>query len=52
MPRTRAGRIGEAADAMREATGVNPRWPDFLRRCIAAGLVPPQAGALADVAEP
>ena len=47
-----AGRIGEAADAMREATGVNPRWPDFLRRCIAAGLVPPQAGALADVAEP
>jgi uncharacterized Ntn-hydrolase superfamily protein len=41
------GRVDEAAAAFREAVRAHPAWPDFLRRCVAAGLVPPGAEALA-----
>jgi uncharacterized Ntn-hydrolase superfamily protein len=43
-----AGRRDEAADAFREAVRAHPGWPDYLRSCVAAGLVPPEAQALAD----
>ena len=43
-----AGRTEEAASAFRDAVRVHPEWPEFLRRCVAAGLVPPEAGAMAD----
>jgi uncharacterized Ntn-hydrolase superfamily protein len=43
-----AGRTQEAAQAWREATRVHPAWPEFLRRCVKAGLVPPEAAALAE----
>ena len=44
-----AGRTDEAVEAWRHAVRAHPGWPDFLRRCVAAGLVPPEAAALADV---
>jgi hypothetical protein len=34
---------------LRAATAAHPGWPDYLRRCVAAGLLPPEAGALLDV---
>jgi uncharacterized Ntn-hydrolase superfamily protein len=40
----------EALEALREATRAHPAWPEFLRRCVDAGLVPPEALALADAA--
>jgi len=43
-----AGRTEEAVSAFRDAVRVHPEWPEFLRRCVAAGLVPPEAGAMAD----
>jgi len=43
-----AGRGAEAAEAWREAISAHPGWPEYLRRCIAAGLVPPEAAALAE----
>jgi uncharacterized Ntn-hydrolase superfamily protein len=43
-----AGRTEEAAAAWQEATRAHPGWPAFLNRCIEAGIVPPQAGALTD----
>jgi uncharacterized Ntn-hydrolase superfamily protein len=43
-----AGRGPEAAEAWQAAVRVHPAWPEFLGRCIAAGLVPPEAQALAD----
>jgi uncharacterized Ntn-hydrolase superfamily protein len=46
-----AGRIPEAAEAMREATAANSGWAEFLRRCVAAGLVPPAASALAELSD-
>jgi uncharacterized Ntn-hydrolase superfamily protein len=45
-----AGRIGDAIAAMQQASGANPRWPEFLRRCIAAGVLPAEAAPLAEVA--
>jgi uncharacterized Ntn-hydrolase superfamily protein len=44
-----AGRMDEAAEVWHAATRANGVWPDFLRRCVAAGFVPPEAGALADL---
>ena len=41
-----AGRTDDAAEALRAATAAHPGWPDYLRRCIDAGLLPPEAGAL------
>ncbi len=38
-----AGRIDEAAAAFHYAVGAHPGWPDYLRRCIEAGLVPEAA---------
>lgn len=43
-----AGRIEEALAAGREATQAHPGWPEFLRRCVEAGLAPPEARNLAD----
>jgi hypothetical protein len=43
-----AGRIEEAVAAGREATQAHPGWPEFLRRCVDAGLAPPQARTLAE----
>lgn len=43
-----AGRTDDAAAALRAATAAHPGWPDYLRRCVAAGLLPPEAGALLD----
>ena len=43
-----AGRIEEAAAAFREAVRANPRWPEYLRRCVEAGLVPAEAAAVAE----
>jgi uncharacterized Ntn-hydrolase superfamily protein len=43
-----AGRLDEAVGAFAEAVRAHPGWPDYLRNCVAAGLVPPQAQALAD----
>ena len=43
-----AGRVEEAQEAWREAVRANPEWPQFLRRCIAAGLLPHEVGALAE----
>ena len=40
-----AGRLDEAAAAFDYAVGAHPGWPDFLHRCIEAGLVP-EAAAL------
>lgn len=42
-----AGRIEEAAETLRTATQAHPGWPEFLRRCVDAGLAPPEARALA-----
>jgi uncharacterized Ntn-hydrolase superfamily protein len=42
------GRVEDAAASLQEAARTHPAWPDFLRRCIAAGLVAPEAGALLD----
>jgi len=44
-----AGRVEEAAAAFGEAMRANPGWPEYLRRCIQAGLVPAEAAAVADV---
>jgi uncharacterized Ntn-hydrolase superfamily protein len=43
-----AGRVEEAQAAWRDAVAAHPGWPDFLRRCIDAGLVPAEVGALVD----
>src|SRR5262245_20167582 len=43
-----AGRRGDAVAAFRQAIRAHPGWPDYLRSCVEAGLVPPQALALAD----
>src|SRR5262245_40821258 len=43
-----AGRLDEAAAAFAEAVRAHPGWPDYLRSCVAAGLVPPEAEALAN----
>jgi uncharacterized Ntn-hydrolase superfamily protein len=43
-----AGRRDEAAAAFHEAVRAHPGWPDYLRNCVAVGLVPPDAQALAD----
>jgi uncharacterized Ntn-hydrolase superfamily protein len=43
-----AGRLDEAMAAMREAVQAHPGWPEYLRNCVAAGLVPPEAQALVD----
>jgi uncharacterized Ntn-hydrolase superfamily protein len=43
-----AGRGGDAAAAWEAAVRAHPGWPEFLRRAIAAGLVPPEAAAVAD----
>jgi hypothetical protein len=43
-----AGRLDEAVTAFSQAVRAHPGWPDYLRNCLAAGLVPPQAQALAD----
>ena len=43
-----AGRVEEAAKTLREATQAHPGWPEFLRRCIDAGLAPPEARTLVD----
>ena len=42
-----AGRPGDAAAAFQHAVRAHPGWPDYLRSCVEAGLVPPQALALA-----
>lgn len=47
-----AGRIGDAIAAMQEAASANPRWPEFLRRCVAAGILPPEVAPLAEAAGP
>jgi uncharacterized Ntn-hydrolase superfamily protein len=44
-----AGRTDDAAEAWLAATAAHPGWPDYLRRCVAAGLLPPEATALLDV---
>lgn len=46
-----AGRIDDAIAAMREATHANPRWPEFLERCVAAGILPPEVAPLAGAME-
>jgi uncharacterized Ntn-hydrolase superfamily protein len=43
-----AGRLDEAVAAFREVVAAHPGWPEYLRNCIAAGLVPSEAQALAD----
>jgi uncharacterized Ntn-hydrolase superfamily protein len=43
-----AGRLDEAVAAFSQAVQAHPGWPDYLRNCVAAGLVPPEAQALAD----
>ena len=43
-----AGRLEEATQAWLEATRAHPGWPEFLKRCVDAGLAPPEARALAD----
>jgi uncharacterized Ntn-hydrolase superfamily protein len=42
-----AGRVEDALQAWRAATDAHPGWPEFLRRCVAAGLLPPDAATLA-----
>ena len=44
-----AGRLDEAVPAFHDAVRAHPGWPDYLRNCVAAGLVPPEARALADM---
>jgi uncharacterized Ntn-hydrolase superfamily protein len=41
-----AGRMDEAAAAFRDAVRAHPGWPDYLRRCVEAGLVPAEAAAV------
>jgi uncharacterized Ntn-hydrolase superfamily protein len=43
----RAGRLDEAEAAFHEAVAAHPGWPEYLRSCVAAGLLPPEAQALA-----
>jgi uncharacterized Ntn-hydrolase superfamily protein len=43
-----AGGLDEAVAAFGQAVRAHPGWPDYLRNCVAAGLVPPEAQALAD----
>jgi uncharacterized Ntn-hydrolase superfamily protein len=43
-----AGRNEEATQAWLEATSAHPGWPEFLNRCVDAGLAPPEARALAE----
>jgi uncharacterized Ntn-hydrolase superfamily protein len=44
-----AGRTDDAAASWLQATAAHPGWPEYLRRCIVAGLLPPEARALLDV---
>ena len=44
-----AGRLEEAVAAFGEAVGARAGWPEYLRNCVAAGLVPQEAQALADM---
>lgn len=44
-----AGRADAAAEAWLAATAAHPGWPVYPRRCVAAGLLPPEATALLDV---
>jgi uncharacterized Ntn-hydrolase superfamily protein len=44
-----AGRVDDARQAWEQAVRANPDWPQFLQRCIAAGLLRPEAGALAEI---
>jgi uncharacterized Ntn-hydrolase superfamily protein len=44
-----AGGLDEAVPAFREAVRAHPGWPEYLRNCVAAGLVPQEAQALADM---
>lgn len=41
-----AGRVEEAVEALGQASERHRAWPDFLRRCVAAGLLPAEAEAL------
>lgn len=41
-----AGRPEEAREAWREAVAAHPGWAEFLRQCIAAGLLPAEVAAL------
>jgi hypothetical protein len=45
---TGAGRPDEAIAAFHEAVHAHPGWPEYLRNCVTAGLVPPEALGLAD----
>jgi uncharacterized Ntn-hydrolase superfamily protein len=42
-----AGRPSDAVAASQQAVRAHPGWTDYLRSCVEAGLVPPQALALA-----
>jgi len=44
-----AGRLDEAAQAWVLANASHPGWPEFLRSCISAGLLPAESAALLDV---
>lgn len=43
------GRLDEAAEAWVLANASHPGWPEFLRSCISAGLIPAESAALLDV---
>jgi len=43
------GRLDDAAQAWILANASHPGWPEFLRRCISAGLLPAESAALLDV---
>ena len=44
------GRPGEAVAAFQRAVRAHPGWPEYLQSCVDAGLLPPQALALAPTA--
>ena len=45
-----SGRIEEAVASLREAAAANRDWPEFLRRCVAAGILPEDVEPLAEAA--
>ncbi len=47
-----ADRLVEAQALLREAAANHPGWTEFLHRCIAAGLLPPETQTLAEASDP
>jgi hypothetical protein len=45
-----SGCVEEGVASLREAAAANHDWPEFLRRCVAAGILPEDVESLAEAA--